>query len=331
MRVAASERMPSGVLLSLLLCLAVQPSAASSYTLKHSNKICNDINDWKVNEFDENNVATNTEAGCAAACQAHGPECVEIVFSYSSLAANPTNQRGDCYLMKAGCTYSDNTRFNIYTVTPSAPPPATRRSTTPVVYSFGAATSAIRASKFSSNGFTSWINGGYFDWNNGATCKAANDATCASTGLCTGTTANGSPKPDEGTMFFQPAGAEGWLRKTLSGSGGVEVVYGLGCTDLAGTTEIKLGGVVVDSTTAFAKKWVGTFTNGQVLSIEEGGLGNVQIFSIKICSGGPCSPPAPPASPPPTFTKTLNGVEWHLLMKLCATSPFPACRESPPL
>jgi len=105
---------------------AMQPSAASSYTLKHNGKTCNDINDWKVNEFDENNIATTTAAGCAAACQAHGPECVEIVFS--SLTANPTNRRGDCYLMKAGCGYHSNGRFQVYTVTPSAPPPAATAS-----------------------------------------------------------------------------------------------------------------------------------------------------------------------------------------------------------
>merc|ERR1711871_1519656 len=120
--------MPSSYLVGLLLCWAV-PSAASFYALKHTHKTCTHIWDWKLNEFDENNAATNTVAGCAAACQAHGPACVEIIFGY--LTANPTNRRGDCYLMKAGCVYHPNTRFKIYTVTHGPTPSPTSAPTPP--------------------------------------------------------------------------------------------------------------------------------------------------------------------------------------------------------
>jgi len=147
------------------------------------------------------------------------------------------------------------------------------------------------------------------------------------------------PQARRGDGVFQDWRGGSWLQKNMSGSGGVEVVYGHGCcygTDCPGScTEIKLGAswntrVVVDSTTAFVKNWVGTVTDGQVLSIEEGTDGSAQIFSIKICRrpGGPCGPCCGMAS-----TATACGVRitWVAPVAITGNKPVLSYMPSTPL
>ena len=92
---------------------------------------------------------------------------------------------------------------------------------------------------------------------------------------------------EEGSHIMQWSAQDGWIKKTLSGSGTIEVMYG--CPRVEGgtaATYISLDGVVQHEATTYGPHiWSSNFTDGQELVVgERSGSGGLNLYYVTVTS-----------------------------------------------